>query len=131
LKRPRTAVTGFVAETSWGILPDEVRQDAGRCLLDLARVPAGGDPLPQASIVRDHVLARGARAPWWFAGQSLEPADVAWASATALESLDAHDGHDLTKGYAGVARLPGLLALYSRRPDAVAISPAREPRDRL
>lgn len=117
-----TAVTGFAVETTWESLPHPVRQAAGRCLLDLTGVAAGGYPLPQASIVRDHVLARGAQgtAPVWFTGQSLAPADAAWANATAIESLDAHDGHALTKGHAGVALLPGLLALYSRRPDTAA-----------
>jgi 2-methylcitrate dehydratase PrpD len=116
------AVTEFAAETTWGSLPGEVRQTASRCLLDLTGVAAGGYPLPQASIVRDHVLARGApgTASVWFTGQSLAPADAAWANATAIESLDAHDGHALTKGHAGVALLPGLLALYSRRPDTAA-----------
>jgi 2-methylcitrate dehydratase PrpD len=116
------AVTEFAAETTWGSLPCAVRQTAGRCLLDLAGVAAGGYPLPHASIVRNHVLARGAQgaAPVWFTGQSLAPADAAWANATAIESLDAHDGHALTKGHAGVALLPGLLALYSRRPHTAA-----------
>jgi 2-methylcitrate dehydratase PrpD len=117
-----TAVTRFAAETTWESLPVAVRRAAGRCLLDLTAVAAGGYPLPQASIVRDHVLARGARgtARVWFAGQSLAPADAAWVNATAIESLDAHDGHALTKGHAGVALLPGLLALYSRRPATAA-----------
>jgi 2-methylcitrate dehydratase PrpD len=118
--RASAAVTEFAAETSWESLPDDVRRAAGRCLVDLVGVAAGGFPLPQASIVRGHVLARGGpgTAHVWFTGRCLPPADAAWVNATAIESLDAHDGHALTKGHAGVALLPGLLALYSRRPDA-------------
>jgi 2-methylcitrate dehydratase PrpD len=105
---------------TWDGLPEEVRQAAGRCLVDLAGVAAGGFGLPQAAIVRAHVLARGGpgEVPVWFTGRSLPAADAAWANATAIESLDAHDGHSLTKGHAGVALLPGLLALYASRPGA-------------
>jgi 2-methylcitrate dehydratase PrpD len=31
--------------------------------------------------------------------------------ATTIDAVDAHDGHVLTKGHAGVAILPALLAL--------------------
>jgi len=113
-------VIEFVAGISWDALPAGVRAAAGRCLVDLVGVAAGGFGLPQAAIVRGHVLARGTEgsAVVWFAGRRAAAAEAAWANATAIESLDAHDGHALTKGHAGVALLPGLLALYARRPDA-------------
>jgi 2-methylcitrate dehydratase PrpD len=113
-------VAEFVTEVSWDGLPATARAAAGRCLVDLVGVAAGGFGLPQAAIVREHVLARGANgdAAVWFTGRRTAAADAAWANATAIESLDAHDGHVLTKGHAGVALLPGLLALYARKPDA-------------
>jgi 2-methylcitrate dehydratase PrpD len=119
------SVTEFAADLTWQALPPEVRQAAHRCLLDLVGVAAGGFSLAQSSIVRDVVLARAAAgptlagtAPVWFTGRQAPLADAAWVNATAIESLDAHDGHALTKGHAGVALLPGLLALYAKRPDA-------------
>lgn len=133
-------VAEFVTGISWDALPAGVRAAAGRCLVDLVGVAAGGFGLPQATIVREHVLARRADASAanggaanggaanggaanrgaavWFTGRTTAAADAAWANATAIESLDAHDGHALTKGHAGVALLPGLLAVYARRPDA-------------
>lgn len=123
-------VTEFVTGISWGVLPAGVRAAAARCLVDLVGVAAGGFGLPQATIVREHVLGRSADsgaaqggsaqggAAVWFTGRRTAAADAAWANATAIESLDAHDGHALTKGHAGVALLPGLLALYARKPDA-------------
>jgi len=118
--RAERLVIEFATGISWDALPTGVRAAAGRCLVDLVGVAAGGFGLPQATIVREHVLARGGEdsAAVWFTGRGAAAADAAWANATAIESLDAHDGHALTKGHAGVALLPGLLALYARKPDA-------------
>ena len=37
-------------------------------------------------------------------------AGAAFAGASIIDALDGHDGHVLTKGHAGVAVLPALLA---------------------
>ena len=46
-----------------------------------------------------------------FDGRRAGLAGAAFAGAATIDSLDAHDGHVLTKGHAGVAVLPALLAL--------------------
>ncbi|MBA3773142.1 MAG: MmgE/PrpD family protein, partial [Ramlibacter sp.] len=44
-------------------------------------------------------------------GRPCSPLGAAWAGAATLDSYDAHDGHALTKGHAGVVLLPALLSL--------------------
>jgi 2-methylcitrate dehydratase PrpD len=46
-----------------------------------------------------------------FDGRRASPAGAAFAGATTIDSFDAHDGHVLTKGHAGVVVLPTLLAM--------------------
>ena len=53
-----------------------------------------------------------------FDGRSVSPTGAALAGGMTVDSVDSHDGHVLTKGHAGAAVLPGLLALVdaSNRP---------------
>ena len=46
-----------------------------------------------------------------FDGRRASPAGAAFAGASTIDAFDAHDGHALTKGHAGVAVLPALLAV--------------------
>jgi len=46
-----------------------------------------------------------------FSGRRASPAGAAFAGATTIDSFDAHDGHVLVKGHAGVVVLPTLLAM--------------------
>ena len=50
-----------------------------------------------------------------FDGRRAGLAGAAFAGAATIDALDAHDGHVLTKGHAGVAVLPALLAYRRRR----------------
>ena len=43
-------------------------------------------------------------------GRRVSPVGAAMAGAATIDSFDGHDGHVLTKGHAGAAVLPGLLA---------------------
>src|SRR4029078_1456186 len=45
-----------------------------------------------------------------LAGRRPTLAGAAFAGAATIDALDGHDGHVLTKGHAGVAGLPALLA---------------------
>src|SRR5262249_22809050 len=45
-----------------------------------------------------------------FDGRRVSPVGAAMAGAATIDSFDGHDGHVLTKGHAGAAVLPGLLA---------------------
>ncbi len=114
------AVLEFLREIGLADLPDGVIDQGRRCILDLAGIAADGLSTPQARIVRDYVAAEetGTRggARLLFDGRFVSLPGAAWANATAIESLDGHDGHALTKGHAGVALLPAILAAAERLP---------------
>jgi 2-methylcitrate dehydratase PrpD len=102
-----------------------VRQ-AKRCLLDLIGVAASGLQTDLSRIVRDHAVRHmgsgegGARI--LFDGRGASPAGAAYAGASTIDAFDAHDGHPLTKGHAGAAVLPAVLALF----DTEGLSNGRE-----
>ncbi|MDX1656460.1 MAG: MmgE/PrpD family protein [Candidatus Competibacteraceae bacterium] len=105
----------FIHEIRYQDLPPPVRAQAKRCLLDLLGVAAGGVTTSLSRIIRETTLeqfgvsAGGPRL--LFDGRRSSPAGAALAGAMTLDALDAHDGHVLTKGHAGAALLPALLAL--------------------
>ena len=107
-------VAGFVRTLSFDALPADVVRQAQRCLLDLIGVAAGGARTPAASIVNRYAATQMAsheqQARLLFDGRSASRAGAAFAGASTIDALDAHDGHVLTKGHAGVAVLPALLA---------------------
>lgn len=85
---------------------------AKRCLLDLVGVAAGATRTPLAQHARRFVTRQyGGDRPLLFTEGSASPAGVALHGAWLIDALDAHDGQALTKGHAGVALLPALLAL--------------------
>jgi 2-methylcitrate dehydratase PrpD len=98
-----------------GDLPQPVLHQARRCLLDLVGVAASGRGTELSRIVHGFALrqmgasAGGARL--LFDGRRASAAGAAFAGASTIDSFDAHDGHALTKGHAGVAILPALLAV--------------------
>ncbi|WP_067098989.1 MmgE/PrpD family protein [Marinomonas atlantica] len=46
-----------------------------------------------------------------FDGRVISPLGAAWTGGFAADSLDAHEGHFLSKGHAGATVVPGLLSL--------------------
>ncbi|WP_136068054.1 MmgE/PrpD family protein [Modicisalibacter radicis] len=87
-------------------------EHAKRCLLDLVGVAAGATRTPLARHARRFATRQyGGDRPLLFAEGNASPAGVALHGAWLIDALDAHDGQVLTKGHAGVAILPGLLAL--------------------
>ena len=119
-----SSIHGFVRETRYESLPPAVRHMAERCLLDLAGTAAAGLATPLSRIIGNHALrgfgaGEGApRARLLFDGRRASPLGAALAGGMTIDSFDAHDGHVLTKGHAGVAILPGLLALADAAIDA-------------
>ena len=108
-------VPAFVRGLTFDHLPGEVVASAQRSLLDLIGVAAGGSRTRAAAIANSYAATqlcgseRNARI--LFDGRRAGIAGAAFAGATTIDALDAHDGHVLTKGHAGVALLPALLAL--------------------
>ena len=123
-------VADFLRELTFDALPDDVVQQAQRCLLDLAGVAAAGSRTPLSAIARGYAAAhwRGAgnEARMLFDGRRASTAGAAFAGATTIDAFDAHDGHVLTKGHVGVAILPALLALADMQADDAPSIDARE-----
>jgi 2-methylcitrate dehydratase PrpD len=106
---------GLIHHLRFSDLPAAVVHQARRCLLDLVGVAVGGRQTRLSRIAHDFALdhlgagRKGARL--LFDGRRASAAGAAFAGATTIDSFDAHDGHALTKGHAGVAILPALLAV--------------------
>ena len=108
-------VPAFVRGLSFDQLPDDVVASARRSLLDLIGVAAAGSRTRAAAIANRYAATqlcgtdRSARI--LFDGRRAGQAGAAFAGASTIDALDGHDGHALTKGHAGAAILPALLAL--------------------
>lgn len=105
----------FIHGLSFAQLPPEVVHQARRCLLDLVGVAISGRQTALSRIAHDfavdHLGAGRKSARLLFDGRRVSAAGAAFAGATTIDSFDAHDGHALTKGHAGVAIMPALLAV--------------------
>lgn len=105
----------FVQELAPTDLPDTVLAQAERCLVDLLATAASGLSTPLSRIIRNHAAgqfgASGEAARMLLDGRSVSPVGAALAGGMTIDAFDAHDGHVLTKGHAGAAVLPGLLAV--------------------
>ncbi|CAD5255679.1 2-methylcitrate dehydratase PrpD [Bosea sp. 62] len=105
----------FIHGLNFAQLPPEVVHQARRCLLDLVGVAISGRQTQLSRIAHDfavdHLGAGHKGARLLFDGRRASAAGAAFAGATTIDSFDAHDGHALTKGHAGVAILPTLLAV--------------------
>jgi 2-methylcitrate dehydratase PrpD len=108
-------VFSFIHEVKAADLPMQALQEGRRCLLDLIGVAASGRTTLLSRIVHDFAVRQmgasegGARLI--FDSRRASAPGAAYAGASTIDSFDAHDGHPLTKGHAGVALLPALLAV--------------------
>ena len=106
--------TSFIHQLRFQDLPEHVVAQARRCVLDLLGVAAGGTQTQLSHIIRQHAVrhlsAREQESRILFDGRRASMAGAALAGGMTIDSLDAHDGHVLTKGHAGVAVLPTVFA---------------------
>jgi 2-methylcitrate dehydratase PrpD len=118
---PGDDVVRFVHELRFGALPQDVIAQASRCLLDLIGVAAAGSRTRMSRIARAYAVSdmngSARRSRILFDGRPCSAAGATFAGATTIDAIDAHDGHALTKGHAGVAVLPALLALCDLQSD--------------
>jgi len=104
-------------------VPDEVLLQTATLLIDTLGVAAGAASLEVGRIARDfacdfHGAAReDHRATLLFDGRRCARPGAAWALATQIDNLDAHDGLNATKGHIGCALVPALFAFAEARPD--------------
>ncbi|WP_425045836.1 MmgE/PrpD family protein [Primorskyibacter sp. S87] len=95
-------------------------------LIDTLGVAAGAVGLEAGRIARDYAVAfHGASTPEnaasiLFDGRRASIPGAAFAAATQIDNLDAHDGLNPTKGHIGCAVVPALFAFAEARPELSA-----------
>src|SRR6056297_1135007 len=104
-------------------VPEEVLFQTATLLIDTLGVAAGAALLNVGRIAREfacdfHGVAREDHsATLLFDGRRCAMPGAAWALATQIDNLDAHDGLNATKGHIGCALVPALFAFAEARPD--------------
>ena len=117
-------LNAFIHRTAFEHLPLAVVRQAERCVLDLAGAAAAGIGTKLSHIIRNHAVRNfcadrgGAR--MLLDGRRVSAVGAALAGGMTIDSFDSHDGHALTKGHAGAAVLPALLAVTDA--DSIALS---------
>lgn len=103
----------FIHDTQFSDLHSDIIHDALRCFVDTMGVAVGGSRTDLSRIIRNHASRQfgGAEAVLWFDGRKTSAAGAALANGMTIDSLDAHDGHKLTKGHVGCGVLPSTIAL--------------------
>lgn len=97
-------------------IPESALRMAATLLLDTLGVAAGAVPLEAGRIAREIALdfyaARdeATSARLLFDGRRASLVGAAYAAATQIDNLDAHDGYNPTKGHIGCAAVPALFA---------------------
>ncbi len=115
--------TDFVLATGYDDIPDEALERVQDLILDLIGVGAAATDIEAARIGREMALrlfnagCDDARARILFDGRSASLGGAAYAGATQIDSLDAHDGYSPSKGHAGCGLLPGVLAFAEHQPE--------------
>ena len=114
----REHVARFMHDLRYEQIPESVLEQARQCLLDLVGVAAAGARTRLSCIIRDHAVREIGSGDHpvrvLLDGRTSSRAGAALAGAATIDAFDAHDGHALTKGHAGVAVLPALLAFADR-----------------
>ena len=106
-------VINFIHEMNWNDLPEDVRRQAQRCLLDTLGAAIAGSRTRLSQIAHDFAASHfgGRDAYLWLDGREVSPPGAALANGMTIDSLDIHDGHPLAKGHAGAAIIPAVLAM--------------------
>jgi 2-methylcitrate dehydratase PrpD len=106
----------FLNKMDFTALPEEVVSQAKLCLIDLLGTLAAGSRTQLSYIIEEfaqHQFAAGPGCPEAFtlrSGTKLSPSGAAMVDGMTIDSMDAHDGHSMTKGHVGCAVLPAIVA---------------------
>jgi 2-methylcitrate dehydratase PrpD len=115
--------TDFTLNTSFDDIPAEVIERVQDLVLDLIAVGAAAHDITAARLARETAVrfmnagSDNERARILFDGRTASRIGAAYAGATQIDSLDAHDGFSMAKGHAGCGLLPGVLAFADSYPD--------------
>jgi 2-methylcitrate dehydratase PrpD len=112
-------ISQFIHELKWEHLPEDVRHQAHRCLLDTVGSAIGGRQTDLSRIIHDFAATAygGQGAHLWLDGRKVSPPGAALANGMTIDSLDIHDSCRPVKGHAGVALVPAALATLNLNDD--------------
>lgn len=104
--------TDFIHQLTWADLPEPVRNQARRCLLDTIGVAIGGRQTNLSNIIYNFAAAAcgGQEARLWLDGRQVSLPGAALAHGMTIDALDIHDTCRAVKGHAGAALIPAALA---------------------
>jgi 2-methylcitrate dehydratase PrpD len=107
----QTAIA-FIDELAWEQLPEPVRHQAKRCLLDALGALIAGTQTPVGRLMADIAVSQfgGDQATVLSSGARASAAGAALANGFAQNALDIDDGYRLVKGHPGACVLPVILA---------------------
>ena len=118
LERYQTIAPTFIHGLKSADIPEDVMHMARRCLVDTLAIWASGAATEPSRIARDHAVRRySGDVAMPFDGRGVNPVGYAFAGACTIDAIDGHDGHQPSKGHAGAAVLPALLAELGQNPD--------------
>jgi 2-methylcitrate dehydratase PrpD len=109
-------IHNFIADMDWNELPVTVQTMSKRCLLDTIGVAIAAQTTLAARIASRFATiqfgpSNNSRSRLLGFDGTCSVPGAAFSGAILIDSLDAHDGHRLTKGHAGATVLPSLLAM--------------------
>jgi 2-methylcitrate dehydratase PrpD len=102
----------FTLTLQWDDLPETVRHQARRCLMDSLGALIAGSQTPVADIMRKTALEQfgGDQATLMVSGERVSAAGAALANGFFGNALDIDDGYRNVKGHPGACALPPVLA---------------------
>jgi 2-methylcitrate dehydratase PrpD len=102
----------FIHDITWNDVPEAVRHQARRCLLDTLGAAIGGRQTALSEIIHNFaaLMYGGQGAQLWMDGRAVSPPGAALANGMTIDALDIHDGYAPVKGHAGAALIPATLA---------------------
>ncbi|NNL18162.1 MAG: MmgE/PrpD family protein, partial [Boseongicola sp.] len=104
-------------------VPESALEMTALLLIDTIGVAAGAAHMDAGRLAREHAFSFHAAAsdkhaaPMMFDGRAVSIPGAAFAAATQIDNLDAHDGYNPAKGHIGCALVPALFAFAKTRPE--------------
>ena len=118
--KPSMTFPDFALNTVYEDIPGEVIERAKDLVLDLIAVSAAAHAIKASSLGRETAVrlfntsGENDSARILFDGRKASLAGAAYAGATQIDSLDAHDGFSRAKGHAGCGLFPAVLAFAEK-----------------
>ena len=115
-----TTYSDFVLCTGYEDIPVDVIERAKDLILDLIGVSAAAHAIKASRLGRDtavrlfNTATEDDKARILFDGRTASVAGAAYAGATQIDNLDAHDGYSSAKGHAGCGLFPAVLAFAEK-----------------